>query len=85
MNTKKAWNETFNIGSEVQISINNLAKKVIKITSSKSKIKKIPYKDVYNKNFEDMHKRTPDISKLKKFINYTPNKTIDKIIRETVN
>ena len=85
MNTKNAWNETFNIGSEVQTSINNLAKKVIKITSSKSKIKKIPYKDVYNKNFEDMHKRTPDISKLKRFINYCPNKTIDKIISETVN
>ena len=56
MNSKKAWNETFNIGSKNEISIDDLAKKVIKITASKSKIKKIPYKKVYNYNFKYMKK-----------------------------
>ena len=82
MNSKKAWNETFNIGSKNEISIDDLAKKVIKITASKSKIKKIPYKKVYNYNFEDMKKRSPNLNKLKKIIKYYPKKNIDKIIQE---
>ena len=85
MNSKKAWNETYNIGSKNEISIDDLAKKVIKITSSKSKIKKIPYKKVYNNNFEDMEKRSPNIDKLKKIIKYYPKKNIDKIIKEIAN
>ena len=85
MNNPKAWNRTINIGSSKEISINDLAKKVIKITSSKSKIKKIPYNKVYNKNFEDMKKRSPDLKKLKKLINYVPNKSMEKIIMEIIN
>ena len=85
MNNPKAWNRTINIGSSKEISINDLAKKVIKITSSKSKIKKIPYNKVYNQNFEDMKKRSPDLKKLKKLINYVPNKSMEKIIMEIIN
>ena len=40
---------------------------------------------IYNKNFEDMKKRSPDLKKLKKLINYVPNKSIEKIIMEIIN
>lgn len=84
MKNRKAWNTTINIGSSKEISINDVAKKIVKITSSKSKIKKIPYSKVYNKNFEDMKKRSPDLKKLKKLTNYVPSKSMDKIIMEII-
>ena len=80
----KAVGEVFNIGSQDEITIERLAKEVIKITGSKSKIKYIPYEEAYEEGFEDMQRRVPDIAKINKLISFKPTYTLTQIIRDIV-
>ena len=72
--------EVYNLGGVGEISINELAQKVIQITNSNSKILYTPYDTAYPFGFEDMLRRVPDISKLKSVINWEPKKNLDQII-----
>lgn len=72
--------EIFNIGSTEEISIYDLALKIIKKTNSSSKIKFISYDDAYEKGFEDMIRRVPDITKIKKLINFSLKYDLDQTI-----
>jgi len=74
--------EVFNVGNNQQISIIDLAKKVIEITGSKSEVIKIPYSHVYPEGFEDMQRRVPDISKIKQVLGWTPEINLDQIIKD---
>lgn len=85
METPKAVGDVFNIGSEEEISINDLAKKIKKMTDSTSEIIRISYKKAYGKGFEDMKRRTPDITKIKKLIGYKPSVTLDEIITKVID
>jgi len=84
-NKEKSYGQIFNVGSDEKISIKELAQKIIQLVpKSSSKIKLITYAQVYGANFEDMRDRQPDLSKIKKTINYQPiclaeslQKTID--------
>jgi UDP-glucose 4-epimerase len=82
MDSDKAVGEVFNVGNNQQISIMELAKKVIEITDSSSKIEKIAYKDAYPEGFEDMQRRVPDISKIKRVLGWTPEINLDQIIKD---
>jgi len=82
MDSDKAVGEVFNVGNNQQISIMELAKKVIEITGSSSKIEKIAYKDAYPDGFEDMQRRVPDISKIKRVLGWTPEINLDQIIKD---
>jgi UDP-glucose 4-epimerase len=70
----------FNVGGVGEVTIKELAEKVILKTNSQSEIKFIPYSDAYPTGFEDMQRRVPDISKIKKAINWQPTHTLDSII-----
>jgi UDP-glucose 4-epimerase len=82
MDSDKAVGKVFNVGNNQQISIMELAKKVIEITGSSSKIEKIAYKDAYPEGFEDMQQRVPDISKIKRVLGWTPEINLDQIIKD---
>ena len=82
MDSDKAVGEVFNIGNNQQISIMELARKVIEITSSKSTIEKIAYERAYPKGFEDMQRRVPDISKMKQVLGWSPKLNLDQIIKD---
>jgi len=82
IDSDKAVGEVFNIGNNQQISIFELAKKVIQITGSKSEITKIPYSEAYPEGFEDMQRRVPDISKIKNILGWSPDIGLDQIIRD---
>jgi len=84
MDQPKAIGDVFNIGSESEISINELAKKVKKMANSCSDIIHIPYEEAYGQGFEDMQRRTPNISKVKKMIGYNPKVSLDEIIGEVI-
>jgi len=85
INSDKAIGQVFNVGNNQQISIMDLAKKVIEITSSKSEIKTIPYSEAYPEGFEDMQRRVPDISKIKNILGWSPEIGLDQIIRDIAN
>ena len=81
----KALGEIFNLGNTKAISINELAARIKKLTSSKSPVIHIPYERAYEKGFEDMRHRRPDISKLAKAIGFKPTYSIDDILKDVVN
>jgi UDP-glucose 4-epimerase len=82
MDSDKAVGNVFNIGNNQQISILELAKKVIEITGSKSEIVKLPYSEAYPEGFEDIQRRVPDISKIKNALGWTPQIGLDQIIKD---
>ena len=82
MDSEQAVGDVFNIGNNQQISILELAKKVIEITGSKSEIVKLPYSEAYPEGFEDMQRRVPDISKIKDALGWTPQIGLDQIIKD---
>jgi len=82
MDSDKAVGEVFNVGNNQQISIMELAKKVIEITGSKSAIEKIAYEKAYPQGFEDMQRRVPDISKIKQVLGWAPEINLDQIIKD---
>lgn len=65
MNSQKAIGHIFNVGSDEEISINGLAKKIKDLIGSESKIIHVPYVEVYGPDFDDMRHRKPDVSKIK--------------------
>lgn len=79
-----AVGRVINIGSTQEISINDLAVMVKKISGSDSDIRLIPYEEAYPDDFEDMRRRAPDISLLKSLIGFSPEADIETIIRNII-
>ena len=78
--TDSTIGDYFNVGGIGETTIKELAARVIERTKSTSKIRFIPYADVYPAGFEDMQRRVPDISKIKKSIGWEPHHSLDSII-----
>ena len=74
--------EVFNVGGSGEITIKDLAEKVIYTTKSQSVITYTPYSDAYPAGFEDIQRRVPDISKIKEAIGWVPTKDLETIIRD---
>jgi len=74
--------QVFNVGNDFEIKIADLAKKVVHALGSKSSIEMIPYQDAYGTGFEDMQRRVPDISKIRKMTGWHPKRGLDEIIED---
>ncbi len=74
----------FNIGGEGEISINDLAARVKALTGSSSSIVHIPYENAYMEGFEDMERRVPDITKIRRLIGYENSHDLDDILSKVV-
>ena len=72
--------DVFNIGGEGEVTINDLAKLVVLKTNSKSSVKHIPYTDAYPVGFEDMQRRVPDTTKIRKLTGWAPKHNLESII-----
>jgi UDP-glucose 4-epimerase len=81
----RAAGEVFNIGNDHEISIRELAMKVRALAGSDSEIHYVPHAQVYGADFEDMSRRVPDISKLRRMLGYTPRVQIDDIVTQTIH
>lgn len=75
-------NELFNVGNDQPTTINELAKKVVEISGSNSKIVHVPYEEVFSKNYDDIQKRIPDTTKLKEKTGFKPKKSLENIIQD---
>jgi len=76
--------EIFNLGNTEEISIADLARRVIAVTGSSSTIRHIPYSEAYGPGFEDMARRIPDISKAQRWLNFHPKRSLDDILGDMV-
>ena len=82
LNNPKSIGEVFNIGGVGEISIFDLAKKVIQLTDSKSRIVNVPYSLAYPEGYEDMQRRVPNISKMESLTGWKPKFDLDKAISD---
>jgi UDP-glucose 4-epimerase len=82
MDSDKAIGEVFNVGNNQQISIMDLAKKVIAVTGSSSSIEMVAYEKAYPAGFEDMERRVPDISKIERVLGWKPQIGLEQIIKD---
>ena len=74
--------KVINIGNDFEISINNLAKKVIADTNSKSEIIFVPYEEAYGDGFEDMERRVPNIELIKSLVGWEPKRDLSMMISD---
>ena len=82
INSNESKGQVYNVGSTNEISIKDLALKVIKQTGSNSELLYKNQSDVFGENFEEPTRRVPEISKISKAINWQPKKSLDEIIIE---
>jgi UDP-glucose 4-epimerase len=78
--TDSTIGDVFNVGGVGETTMKELAEKIIQQTNSTSTITYTKYEDAYPAGFEDMQRRVPDITKIKKSINWAPANTLDSII-----
>ncbi len=76
--------EIYNIGSDEEVTILQLAEKIKSLTHSDSRIVFVPYREAYDEGFEDMMRRVPDLSKIKDLIGYKAKYTLDSIITSVI-
>ena len=82
LDTENSIGEVFNIGGQGEITIKDLAQKVIAQTNSKSELQYIPYKEAYGAGFEDMQRRVPDLTKIKNLTGWQPKRDLTQIITD---
>ncbi len=84
MNCPDAPGRVYNIGSTEEISIEELADKIIQMTESKSQKKYISYEAAYGKPFDDMTRRMPCLDRIKETVGYEPKTTLDSILQSVI-
>jgi UDP-glucose 4-epimerase len=77
--------QVFNLGSQEEVTIEELARRVIRLAGSGSTIQFVPYEEAYEEGYEDMPRRVPDISKIRALIGFEPTMQLDQIIRSVVD
>jgi UDP-glucose 4-epimerase len=82
LETPECFGQVINIGNDEEVTILELAKKAIEITSSKSEIRFIPYSEAYGDGFEDMQRRVPGLEKARQLIGYKPTRNLEDIIND---
>lgn len=75
-----AIGQVYNVGNTEEVTVNQLAERVIMRTESRSEIVYVPYSEAYAPGFEDMQRRVPDTSKIRNLLGWTPQISLDGII-----
>jgi len=82
--TPAAVGQVFNVGSDEEVSMLDLAEQVRDAAGSSSEITLVPYSEAYPEGFEDMMRRVPDVSKLERTIHFRPRIRLSQIIADVV-
>ncbi|HYY96630.1 MAG TPA: GDP-mannose 4,6-dehydratase, partial [Pyrinomonadaceae bacterium] len=84
MEKEEATGQVFNVGSNEEVSIMELAERVKELTASDSEIVTVPYDEAYEEGFEDMPRRVPDISKVSALTGFRPTMPLDGILQSVI-
>jgi UDP-glucose 4-epimerase len=84
LNTPTAVGGVFNVGSDEEVTIHQVAQLIREATGSSSEIRRIPYADAYAEGFEDMQRRVPDLTKLERTIGFRPRTPLTTIVADVV-
>jgi len=85
MNEPGAEGDVFNVGNDKEVTINELAEKVKKMTGTSSVIEHVTYEKAYGPGFEDMRRRCPNIEKIRKLIGFEPKYDLDAMIQGVID
>jgi UDP-glucose 4-epimerase len=85
MDRSDSVGQVYNIGSNEEISIFQLAEKVKELTNSNSEIVFMPYDEAYEEGFEDMPRRVPDITKINQLVGFRPEMTLEGILQSVIS
>jgi UDP-glucose 4-epimerase len=80
----RAVGEIYNVGSQEEVTIQQLAERVLTRTGSASGIQLVPYDEAYEKGFEDMQRRVPSIEKIQAAIEWEPTVRLDQTLDEVI-
>ena len=84
MNCPDAPGRVYNVGSTEEISMEDLAKKIVQMTGSKSELQYISYEEAYGKPFDDMMRRTPCLNRLETTIGFRPRTSLEVILSKVI-
>jgi UDP-glucose 4-epimerase len=84
LDERSAVGDVFNVGSEEEVSIRELGERILEATGSSSTIRFIPYDEVYGDQYEDMLRRAPDTTKIRRTIGWRPQHDLEAIIKRTI-
>ena len=84
LNLPAARGQIYNLGSDEEVSILELAERVRKLTGERSEIKLVPYEKAYVEGFEDMRRRVPDLTKVSAAIGYRPTRRLDDVLADVI-
>ncbi|MGA9995569.1 MAG: GDP-mannose 4,6-dehydratase [Pyrinomonadaceae bacterium] len=85
MDHENSVGQVFNIGSNEEVTILQLAERVKELTNSDSEIVFVPYDEAYEEGFEDMPRRVPDISKVNALVGFRPEMSLEGILQSVIN
>jgi UDP-glucose 4-epimerase len=85
MRREDVYGEVFNIGSDSEIEIRQLAERVVDMTGSPSEITLVPYDVAYEEGFEDMQRRIPDTTKIYERIGWQPTRSLDEVLADVID
>lgn len=81
----EAFGKVFNLGGNEEVSIRELAERIISLGGSTSKLDFIPYDVAYEEGFEDMQRRVPDVTRAANLVGFAPSVGLDEIIRLVIS
>ena len=75
----------YNIGGTEEVSIQELAERVVEMTGSDSQITKVPYSEAYAPGFEDMERRVPDTERIHELLGWKPKRGLREILSDVIS
>jgi len=80
-----AVGQVFNVGADTEVRIRDLAEMVKTLTGSRAEITFVPYDQAYEEGFEDMQRRVPDLTRIRRLIGYEPTVGLAEILRRVID
>ena len=81
---REAEGQVFNAGSDEEVTVGELARRIKRLCQSDSAIELVAYEDVYGQSFEDMRRRVPDLRKIRRAVGYRPQVSLDQLLELTI-
>lgn len=84
MEKREAEGEVFNIGSDEEVTVFELAQRIKRMCRSDSEIELVAYDRVYGHSYEDMRRRVPDLRKIRRYTGFRPQYSLDRLLEMTI-
>ena len=84
MDDERHVGEVYNVGATEEVSIRDLAERVVALTESESEIVTVPYDEAYEEGFEDMMRRVPDTAKVEQALGWQTTRSLDDVLRDVI-